>query len=128
MWAVKLLLKIMILPMILLIGVARLGVTLAIKIYGFASFWLWVLLGIVVIMTVCQQNWSQTILALSMGAITFVVLFAAVWIQVTLEDAILAEKRVSILMGDKADVRREWIEENVSFTLEDDYLEVNTRG
>ena len=38
MWAVKLLLKIMILPMILLIGVARLGVTLAIKIYGFASF------------------------------------------------------------------------------------------
>lgn len=86
MWAVKLLLKIMILPMILLIGVARLGVTLAIKIYGFASFWLWVLLGIVVIMTVCQQNWSQTILALSMGAITFVVLFVAVWIQVTHED------------------------------------------
>lgn len=84
MWAVKLLLKIMILPMILLIGVARQGVTLAIKIYGFASLWLWVLLGIVVIMTVCQQNWSQTILALSMGAITFVVLFAAVWIQVTL--------------------------------------------
>ena len=33
MWAIKLLLKIMILPMILLIGVARLGVTLAIKIY-----------------------------------------------------------------------------------------------
>ena len=92
MWAVKLLLKIMILPMILLIGVARLGVTLAIKIYGFASFWLWVLLGIVVIMTVCQQNWSQTILALSMGAITFVVLFAAVWIQETLEDVSKAMK------------------------------------
>ena len=28
-------------------------------------------------------------------------------------------------MGDKANLRRDWIEENVSFTLEDDYnLEV----
>ncbi len=32
-------------------------------------------------------------------------------------------KRVSVLMGDKADVRRKWIEENVSFTLEDNYKE-----
>lgn len=46
-------------------------------------------------------------------------------IQVSIEDAVMAEKRVSILMGDKADVRREWIEENVSFTLEDDYKEVS---
>lgn len=42
-------------------------------------------------------------------------------IQVSIDDAMLAEKRVSILMGDRADVRRDWIEENVSFTLEDDY-------
>lgn len=45
-------------------------------------------------------------------------------IQVSIEDAMLAEKRVSVLMGDRADVRRDWIEENVSFTLEDDYMEV----
>lgn len=43
-------------------------------------------------------------------------------IQVEIEDAALAERRVSVLMGDKADVRREWIENNVSFTLEDDYM------
>lgn len=43
-------------------------------------------------------------------------------IQVSIDDAALAERRVSVLMGDKADVRREWIENNVSFTLEDDYL------
>ena len=42
-------------------------------------------------------------------------------IQVTIEDAVVAEKRVSVLMGDKANLRRDWIEENVSFTLEDDY-------
>lgn len=46
-------------------------------------------------------------------------------IQVSIDDAVLAERRVSVLMGDKADVRRDWIEENVSFTLEDSYaLEV----
>ena len=47
-------------------------------------------------------------------------------IQVTIEDAVVAEKRVSVLMGDKANLRRDWIEENVSFTLEDDY-EVEAR-
>lgn len=46
-------------------------------------------------------------------------------IQVSIDDAVLAERRVSVLMGDKADVRRDWIEENVCFTLEDSYaLEV----
>lgn len=42
-------------------------------------------------------------------------------IQVSIDDAMLAEMRVSSLMGDKADARRDWIEKNVSFTLEDDY-------
>jgi len=28
-------------------------------------------------------------------------------------------------MGDKAELRRNWIEDNVVFTLEDDYKEVN---
>ncbi len=44
-------------------------------------------------------------------------------IQVSIDDAALAERRVSVLMGDKADVRRDWIEEHVSFTLEDNYME-----
>lgn len=42
-------------------------------------------------------------------------------IKVTIEDAMLAEKRVSVLMGDKVDPRKEWIEENVDFTLEDNF-------
>lgn len=40
---------------------------------------------------------------------------------VTLENALAAEKRVSTLMGDKAELRRNWIEDNVVFTLEDEY-------
>ena len=42
-------------------------------------------------------------------------------IRVKIEDAYLAEKRVSVLMGDSVEPRKEWIEENVEFSLEDDY-------
>ena len=42
-------------------------------------------------------------------------------IKVNIEDAQLAEKRVSVLMGDDVAPRKEWIEENVEFSLEDDY-------
>ena len=42
-------------------------------------------------------------------------------IKVKITDVALAEKRVSILMGDKVEPRKEWIEENVDFTLEDNY-------
>lgn len=41
-------------------------------------------------------------------------------IRVRIEDAELAEKRVTTLMGDKVAPRRKWIEENVQFTLSDD--------
>ncbi|MBR4830282.1 MAG: DNA topoisomerase IV subunit B [Bacilli bacterium] len=42
-------------------------------------------------------------------------------IRVNLTDAVLAEKRVSVLMGEKVEPRKVWIEENVEFSLEDDY-------
>ena len=42
-------------------------------------------------------------------------------IRVNIEDAQLAEKRVSVLMGDDVPPRKEWIEENVEFSLEDDF-------
>ncbi len=42
-------------------------------------------------------------------------------IKVSISDAALAEKRVSVLMGDKVAPRKDWIEENVEFSLEDSY-------
>ncbi len=42
-------------------------------------------------------------------------------IKVSITDAALAEKRVSILMGDSVEPRKEWINENVVFSLEDDF-------
>ena len=40
---------------------------------------------------------------------------------VTLDDATACERRVSVLMGSKAELRREWIDENIDFTLEESY-------
>jgi len=42
-------------------------------------------------------------------------------IKVSITDVALAEKRVSVLMGDKVEPRKEWINENVEFSLEDSY-------
>ena len=42
-------------------------------------------------------------------------------VRVRIEDKALAEKRVGILMGDDSEVRKDWIEENVEFTLEDNF-------
>ncbi len=40
-------------------------------------------------------------------------------IQVSIDDEALSLKRVTTLMGDNVELRRKWIESNVSFTLED---------
>lgn len=42
-------------------------------------------------------------------------------IQVSIENAAICEKEVSILMGDKVEPRRQWIEKNVQFSLEDTF-------
>lgn len=40
-------------------------------------------------------------------------------IQISIDDEALSLKRVTTLMGDNVELRRKWIESNVSFTLED---------
>lgn len=42
-------------------------------------------------------------------------------LRVNLTDAAVAEKRIHLLMGDQVEPRKEWINENVDFTLEDDF-------
>lgn len=41
-------------------------------------------------------------------------------IQVSIEDALSADRRISVLMGDKVEPRRDWIEDHVDFTLEEE--------
>ena len=42
-------------------------------------------------------------------------------IQVSIDDAALCERKISVLMGNNAETRRKWIDENIDFTLEEDY-------
>lgn len=42
-------------------------------------------------------------------------------IQVKIDDLADADQRINILMGDKVQPRREWIENNVTFSIEDDF-------
>lgn len=46
-------------------------------------------------------------------------------IRVTIEDAARAERRVSVLMGDKVEPRRRWIENNVAFSMEEESPYIN---
>ena len=48
-------------------------------------------------------------------------------IRVTIDDVAQAERRVSVLMGNKVDPRRKWIEDNVVFSLQEEgsILETN---
>lgn len=41
-------------------------------------------------------------------------------VRVRIDDAALAERRVTTLMGDKVEPRRNWIEKNVEFSLEEE--------
>ncbi len=42
-------------------------------------------------------------------------------VKVTIENAFLAERRVSVLMGEEVAPRKAWIDDNIQFTLEDSY-------
>ncbi|MFA7144365.1 MAG: DNA topoisomerase IV subunit B, partial [Candidatus Izemoplasmatales bacterium] len=42
-------------------------------------------------------------------------------VRVTIEDLADAEQRISILMGDNVEPRKEWIDANVSFASDDDF-------
>ncbi len=45
-------------------------------------------------------------------------------IKVNIDDMAIVEKRINTLMGDKVEPRREWIEENIVFTMEDEYTNI----
>ncbi|WP_025755376.1 DNA topoisomerase IV subunit B [Mycoplasmopsis cricetuli] len=44
-------------------------------------------------------------------------------IKATIEDASLAERRVSTLMGDNSQIRRHWINKNIDFNTQDDFID-----
>jgi len=49
-------------------------------------------------------------------------------IRISIEDPLVVERRVSILMGKDASLRKKWVEENVDFTLKDPFIKEITSG
>jgi topoisomerase-4 subunit B len=49
-------------------------------------------------------------------------------IKVRLDDISAAEHYLQLFMGDKADPRKEWLEKNVEFTLDDDFMIEDKNG
>ena len=43
-------------------------------------------------------------------------------IRVNIEDPLLVEYRVGVLMGKDTDVRKKWVEENVDFNVDDEFM------
>ena len=48
-------------------------------------------------------------------------------IKVNIDDSVMVERRVSTLMGDKAELRKEWINNNVDFSMEDNFDEYDVK-
>ena len=48
-------------------------------------------------------------------------------IKVNIDDAVLVERRVSTLMGDKAELRKAWINNNVDFSMDDDFENISNK-
>ncbi len=52
----------------------------------------------------------------------------ATLIRVQVEDEVRSSKRVTTLMGDKVQPRREWIEKHVEFGMQEDQSILETRS
>lgn len=78
MFVLRLLGKIIAFPIILLIGLFRFVLKIAMNIYSFAAVWLWLFLAACVVWTLAQHQWSQTFLLVLIGVVTFLILFFAV--------------------------------------------------
>ncbi len=84
--------KLLILPVLLLFGLLRLVLKMAQSIYGFIAVWFWIFIGICLVYAACMQNWNQIILLALIAVASFLVLFGAVWIEILLEDVVASLK------------------------------------
>lgn len=86
MFILRLLGKIVAFPIILVLGVFRFVLKIAMNIYSFAAVWFWLFLAACVIWTLVQKQWSQTLILVVIGIVTFLVLFFAVWLEDAMKD------------------------------------------
>lgn len=86
MFLLRLVGKVLLIPVWILIAIAWIFVKAAVSIYSFARGFAVLGLGALMIGTViCYRDWKQVLFLMCLYGITFAVLFAGVFIEVSLE-------------------------------------------
>ena len=86
MFVLKLVGKVLLIPVWILVAIAWIFVKAAVSIYSFARGLAVLGLGALIIGTViCYHDWQQVLFLMCMYGVTFAVLFAGVFIEVGLE-------------------------------------------
>lgn len=86
MMVIRLFVKIVLLPVLLVVMLTRVAVNAAAHLYGIFAIWFWIFLGAVAIMLFTNQMWDAMVIAGGFAFAAFIVMFLAVWLEVLLED------------------------------------------
>lgn len=82
----KILLRMVLLPVFALIGIARLLLKLGTKVYSWAIGIFWLLLLLASVMIVTSHQYGQLAIVGGVAVISFAVLFVIMWAEMSLED------------------------------------------
>jgi len=82
----KILLRMVLLPVFALIGIARLLLKLGTKVYSWAIGIFWLLLLLASVMIVTSHQYGQLAIVGGAAVISFAVLFVIMWAEMSLED------------------------------------------
>ena len=82
----KILLRMVLLPVFALIGIARLLLKLGTKVYSWAIGVFWLLLLLASVMIVTSHQYGQLAIVGGAAVISFAVLFVIMWAEMSLED------------------------------------------
>lgn len=82
----KILLRMVLLPVFALIGIARLLLKLGTKVYSWAIGIFWFLLLLASVMIVTSHQYGQLAIVGGAAVISFAVLFVIMWAEMSLED------------------------------------------
>ena len=82
----RLLLKVLFLPVFILIGILRAALKVGTKVCSWAIGWFWLLLVVATVMIVSDHAYGQLAIVGVSAVASFVVLFVIIWAEMTLGD------------------------------------------
>ena len=77
--------RIILFPVVLILKLIRLIVNKISELYAMVGIWLWALVIVGIIYTVVHQQWSQVVLFVIIGTVSFGILFLAVILESIIE-------------------------------------------